>query len=292
MPALRDDEVVLPGGPRLAVRRADGEGRAFVLVHGLASNARMWDGVARRLAAAGHPVVAVDLRGHGRSEQTSTGYTTEQCAADLTALCGTVGLTGDRRPVVAGQSWGGNVVLAQAANYGGVAALAFVDGGWIRLAERFPTFEQCWQALQPPHFDAVSMADLVARVARTHPDWPAEGRAGALASFLELPDGSVRARLRRDHHRSILHSLWAGDPRRSYPLVGVPVLLVPAVATPVAGPAEVAEALALLPRAEVAEYAGAHHDLHAQYPDRLAGDLLSLAARAEGAGRSGRGASG
>ena len=67
--ALRDDEVALPGGPRLALRRADGPGRPFLLVHGLSSNSRVWDGVARRLAAAGHEVVAVDQRGHGRSEE-------------------------------------------------------------------------------------------------------------------------------------------------------------------------------------------------------------------------------
>src|SRR5688500_20348076 len=45
-----------------------GGGRPVLLVHCLSSNARLWDGVAARLAEAGHPVVAVDLRGHGSSE--------------------------------------------------------------------------------------------------------------------------------------------------------------------------------------------------------------------------------
>ena len=72
---LYDDAVRLPGGPRLALRRADGDRRPFLLVHGLSSNARLWDGVGRRLAAAGHQVVAVDQRGHGRSEQVADGYT-------------------------------------------------------------------------------------------------------------------------------------------------------------------------------------------------------------------------
>ncbi len=35
----------------------DRTARPFVLVHGLASNARMWDGVAAELVAAGHPAV-------------------------------------------------------------------------------------------------------------------------------------------------------------------------------------------------------------------------------------------
>ncbi|MCY7373317.1 MAG: alpha/beta fold hydrolase, partial [Spirochaetaceae bacterium] len=83
---LRDDAVQLPGGPRLALRRGSGPGRPFLLVHGLASNARLWDGVAVLLLEAGHEVVAVDLRGHGRSEQVEDGYTTDQAADDLAAL--------------------------------------------------------------------------------------------------------------------------------------------------------------------------------------------------------------
>ncbi|MGW7595799.1 alpha/beta hydrolase, partial [Streptomyces rubiginosohelvolus] len=40
----------------------------FLLVHGMASSARLWDEVADHLAAAGHAVYAVDLRGHGDSD--------------------------------------------------------------------------------------------------------------------------------------------------------------------------------------------------------------------------------
>ena len=161
---LYDDEVSLPGGPRLALRRADGPGRPFLLVHGLSSNARLWDGVGTRLAEAGHQVVAVDQRGHGRSEQMADGYDTATCAADLAALCSELGLTGDRTPVVAGQSWGGNVVLTLAAEFGGVAGLALVDGGWIWLGARYPTFEECWAELAPPERAQVSEAARTAAV--------------------------------------------------------------------------------------------------------------------------------
>lgn len=286
MMALRDEAVQLPGGPRLAVRRCAGAGRPFLLVHGLASNARLWDSVAVLLLDAGHEVVAVDLRGHGRSEQVDDGYTTDQAADDLAALCAELGLTGDRAPIAAGQSWGGNVVVSLAAHHGGVAALALVDGGWIALGERFATFEQCWAALAPPAFDSLPFESLTEQVRQWHPDWPAEGIEGTVANFAEGADGMARPRLRREHHREIVHSLWVGDPRPLYPRVTVPVLLAPAVAddTDAARRASPSEAFALLADARISWYVGADHDLHAQQPARLVQDLLELAASAEGSG--------
>lgn len=279
--------MILPGGgPRLAVRRAEGTRRPFLLVHGLASNARMWDGVAIRLASAGHEVVAVDLRGHGQSEEPADGYDTATAAADLAALIGVLGWTGARAPVVAGQSWGGNVVLELAARHRGVAAVALVDGGWIRLAERFPDFDDCWRVLAPPNPSGVRPAELAARLRTVAGAWPPEGLAGVLANFVELPDGTVRARLEREHHREIVHSLWQGDPRAAYPLVDVPALLLVADGDgpdPMAKRAAVADALAGLPDAQVRWYVGGHHDLHAEQPAQVAADLVELAARAEAA---------
>ena len=280
---LSNEEVSLPGGPRLALRRAEGARRPFLLVHGLASNALLWEGVAARLADAGHEVVAVDLRGHGRSEQVADGYTTEQCAADLAAVCQQLDLVGARAPVAAGQSWGGNVVVELAARHRSVAALALVDGGWIMLAERFPTLDDCWAALAPPEFDHLTLDELAAQIHRRHPGWPVEGLAGTLANFVERPDGTVAARLTREHHRQIVHSLYVGDPRSLYPHIQVPVLLLPAMSadadefrrTPVQ------TALDLLPDATVEWYAGADHDLHAEQPDRLTLDLLGLAERVD-----------
>ena len=281
-PALSDEFVQLPDGPRLAIRRAHGAGRPFLLVHGLASNARLWDGVARRLAAAGHDVVAVDQRGHGQSEVTAAGYDTATAAADLNALCQELGWTGDRAPIVAGQSWGGNVAVTFAAEYGGAAGLALVDGGWIYLADRFKDFDSCWAALAPPIFENVTEQDLMRRAASWNADWPQEGREGALGNFGVDDDGFVYLHLSRDHHRSIVYSLWADDPRLLYPKITVPTLLMPAVsAVPDSAPAiDAANAIA---NSRMRWYVGAHHDLHAQRPAECANDLLELAAAADGA---------
>src|SRR5262245_45473360 len=60
----------------LHVERREGDPAAtpFVLVHGLASNLRLWDGVAEHLLSRGHTVVALDQRGHGRSDAPESGY--------------------------------------------------------------------------------------------------------------------------------------------------------------------------------------------------------------------------
>lgn len=282
-----EDAALLPGGPRLALRRTDGERRPVLLVHGLASNARTWDGVAELLAAAGHEVVAVDQRGHGRSEQAADGYTTPQCAADLAQLIELLGFTGERAPVVAGQSWGGNVVVDLAARHGGVAAVALVDGGWIQLSRRFATFDECWKALEPPSFDVTRADELTGWLAKAHPDWSEEGLAGTMANFEILGDGAVRPWLRRDHHREIVRSMFEAEPAALFPDVDVPALLVPVMGDPpdesdVAKRAAVSEAESLLPHASIRWYLGADHDVHVQHPQQVADDLLGLVARAEG----------
>jgi pimeloyl-ACP methyl ester carboxylesterase len=280
----REHLVGLPDArPRLSVREVDGPGRPFLLVHGLASNARLWDGVARRLARAGHRVVAVDLRGHGRSEAPDAGYDTDTNADDLAALATALDL---RDPVVAGQSWGGNVVLSLAARHPGVAAaLACVDGGWLKPSDSFTTFDECWAVLAPPVLDGVGYTDVAARIRGAHPDWSPDAIEATLANLVELPGGGVRARLEREHHREILRSLFDGDPARWYPRILVPVLLVPAAGDrpedgegrrEAAARAHVEAALAALPRAQARWYPGADHDVHAQHPDRLAADFLEL----------------
>src|SRR3954447_25638242 len=89
-PAARRLEVA--PAVRLAARCWDGDGgRPFVLVHGLASNAHLWDGVADRLAVLGHAVTTVDQRGHGQSDKPDDGYDFVTVTNDLAALIGAPG---------------------------------------------------------------------------------------------------------------------------------------------------------------------------------------------------------
>lgn len=276
--AVVDRAVRIRPGLRLAVRewQLDGEsvGRPFLLVHGLASNARLWDGVAARLAAAGHRVVAVDQRGHGRSDAPDEGYDFATVTEDLRLLSRACDLAGG---VAVGQSWGGNVVLEAAARWeDGLVGAVAVDGGTITLQDRFPDWEDCLEQMAPPRFEGVTAAAMEQRLRSTHPDWPEEGIAGAMANFAVLPDGTVTPHLRRDRHLRILRALWEHRPAERYAQIGVPVLLIPADTGAAAWTADkrrdVESAAAALERARVRWIVG-DHDLHAQHPAVVA-DLL------------------
>lgn len=254
------------GDAALGVRAWPGDRTPVLAVHGLASNARLWDQTAALLSAAGHPVMAVDLRGHGSSSAVpDTGLDpTVQAARDLAAVCAALGW---ETPVVVGQSWGGNVALQLAADEPDlVRGLALVDGGWLVLSDRWSTLDEAWEVLEPPRFDGLTVDDLLARLRSAHPTWSEAALAASASNLQVLEDGSLRAWLDRDRHRRIVGSLLEQRPRELYPRVTCPaVLLVAGDGNPAAD-----EAAAAMPHARVVTFPGGDHDLHAQHPDRVA----------------------
>jgi pimeloyl-ACP methyl ester carboxylesterase len=259
----------------------------FVLVHGLASNARTWDGVAMALVERGHPAWAVDLRGHGGSDKPDHGYDVPSVAEDLCRLLERLAAeAGVGAMVLAGQSWGGNVVLEAAARCPGrLVAVVGVDGGTIHLAEEFPDLTACVTALAPPRITGTPAADFEHWLRTAHPDWPETGIRGTLANVELRPDGTVAPWLTRERHLAVLHGLWRHDPNLVYPRVSVPVLLVGARndrgdhARAVTREHRVEAALGSLPRAEAAWFEGADHDIHAQRPDELAEAMVGFTER-------------
>jgi pimeloyl-ACP methyl ester carboxylesterase len=250
----------------------DGDPAPFLLVHGLASNARTWDGVAARLAAAGHPVVTVDLRGHGRSSKVDGPYDVVTVAEDLAALIGSLGLD---RPVVAGQSWGGNVAVELAARHPGLTrGIVCVDGGWLELSRAFPDWEACRATLAPPRLAGRRLAEIEGYIRSSHRDWPETGIRGTLANFELRPDGTIAPWLTYERHLDVLRGLWEHHPSALYERLAVPILLVPAdTGDPEwteAKRGEVAAALAAIPNARAHWFTG-DHDIHAQRPAELAG---------------------
>ncbi len=259
-------------GLNLHVREWLGEKTPFALLHGLASNCRTWEFVAERLAAAGHYVVTVDQRGHGLSDKPSGGYDFATITADLARLLEVLALD---RPIVVGQSWGGNVVLEFGARYPDLArGLGFVDGGFLDMRARpNATWESVSVELRPPDMDGIPRAALKNRIRAGHPDWSDEGVEATLANFDTRPDDTVRRQLDLTHHMLILRAMWEQQPSTLYPQVTAPVLICPAggeVSWLEVKRKMVAAAQAALPRVEVHWFPAADHDIHIHRPDELA----------------------
>jgi pimeloyl-ACP methyl ester carboxylesterase len=270
----------VPGdGLTLQARDWGGGGQPVLLLHGLASNARIWDGVASRLAGAGLRAVALDLRGHGESDQPGSGYDFATQVRDLDAALAALGL---ERPVLVGHSWGANVALQHAADRPGTAAgLALVDGGLLAVAAwAGATREEAHRRMAPPRF-AVPLADWLARAGR----FDAGGPGGQpwvrdyLRAGVEVDDrGVARSRFRFDNHMQVVDALYDQRPEALFPLVDRPVLLC--VAEDPAGGERAgvkrdaaARALALFPSATVTWFEDTMHDIPLQRPAELAAEL-------------------
>ncbi|MDQ3896387.1 MAG: alpha/beta hydrolase [Actinomycetota bacterium] len=264
---------VEPGVRLHVVTWQGGERVPFLLVHGLSSNCRTWEGVARRLADLGHPVATVDLRGHGQSDKPEDGYDFATLCDDLVAVLDAVGFN---RPVVAGQSTGGNIAVDLAARAPDrVAGIAGIDGGALEVSRRWPEWEGCLNSLAPPRL-AGSPARLVEdRIRAAHPDWAEWGVQATMANFEILPEGAVRPWLRFDRHVRILRALWEHRPSTVIPTLEVPVLLVMADSGDSWMDHKrslVEEIVAAAPKVRAEWFVG-DHDLHVQFPVELA-DLL------------------
>lgn len=254
----------------------------WLLVHGLASNARLWDGVGAHLAAAGERAVAVDQRGHGRSSKPDEGYDTPTVADDLAPLLDELGW--DRAHVV-GQSWGGNVAVEFAHRHPSrVATVTGVDGGSIRLADQWPRWEDCAEALAPPPLLGRPVTEIESWLADMAADWPEEGRAGTMANFEVRDDATIAPWLTFDRHLAVLRGLWEHDPFERFPTLDRPLLLVGAGPDEPLDAAQTArterlEAAAAMAGGASLWFRPAHHDVHAQRPAEVADALLRFAGR-------------
>lgn len=253
-------------------------GRPFLLVHGLASNGRTWEAVADLLFAAGHPVAVVDQRGHGQSDKPDDGFDLGTLCDDLLAVLDAVGY---ERPVVVGQSMGGNVALELARRDGDrLAGVGGVDGGTIELQRRWPAWEDCAAALAPPRWDGARAADVEARLRRSFPTWSDRGIDATMANFDVHDDGTLRPHLTRHRHLRLLRALWEHRPSTVLAHIGVPVLLAFADRGDDGAPARRAEAdraAAALPRGRAHWLSPADHDVHVQDPATVAALLHGAA---------------
>lgn len=264
--------------------------RPLLLLHGLASNARIWELTAPYLAQAGLEVLAPDLRGHGLTDKPQDGYGFEAYAQDLAALVQEWGL---QRPLLVGHSWGAMLALDFAARFAvgplTPAGLALVDGGVSQLdAVPGASWENTRRRLAPPRLAGMPLEDFLARLASAQTHWQPDERALQiiLANFEIDQDEKISPRLTYERHMQIVAAMWQFKTFERFRQVRCPVLLVPS--HPPAPRTEAEETFLAMKQAGVAHIRSEHpqvqvhwmedsiHDVPLQRPQELARLLVEF----------------
>ena len=228
MPEEGVDKYAVVNGMQFHYVDWSGAGRPIVLLHGLASNSRIWDMVAPILSQK-YRVVALDQRGHGDTDKPDHGYEFASVIDDLNRF---INIMDFEKPIIVGHSWGGDVALEYAVIHPEKpAGLCFVDGGTIEIAGREGwDLKQAKIDMAPPIFRGVTFEGMLERSKSrwgfTRSD--AQSERFIRANFQIQEDGTVQPKFNRDNHMRIIEALWDHRPSELYPSVDCPVLMMPA----------------------------------------------------------------
>lgn len=248
MPTLQIDDVTL------AYDDAGAGGPPLLFVHGWGGNRGHF---APQLAhfAARHRAVAIDRRGHGRSDAPVQDYTVAGAADDLAAVCRELGLA---RAVVVQHSYD-RLAFDFATRYPQlVLAVAVIDGPTLAGDGFEAAGRQFLAGLESDQWQAAILG--FAEQVVFAPGMPEEAKAAAMAEIVAVP-------------RQVLVSTWREfldyDAEPALAALRAPFLYV-------AGsmPADLDRLRAVCPQVEVAELRGRGHFLQLADPDGI-NDLLA-----------------
>lgn len=216
-------ELELPAGRLHALRFGAESGRLALCVPGLSSNCRAFEAIGERLGDAERQVVALDLRGRGRTVATPAGtYGWPSHARDVLDAAERLG---DEPVDLLGHSMGAFVAMQAAAMApAAIRSLVLIDGAGPPEPAAMPAIRAAVDRLGTVHRSA---ADLVAAVRDlgTIEPWSERWERYFARELQDVP-GGVRARTDRD---AVLEDLAYGeahDPSDLWPALRAPSLVV------------------------------------------------------------------
>lgn len=224
-----------PDGLKLYARDypgAAGDARLPVIaIHGLTRNSADFDHIARRIAETGRRVIAIDVRGRGRSERAKDPMTYQPAAyaRDVIALFDQLGV---REAVFLGTSMGGLITMALTAIASDRIAAAILNDvgpevspvGLTRIAAYAgqpvdtPTWDDAvvyarrHNAIALPHYDDADWQAFARRVFR-------EGPNGPVLDY----DPDISVPIRAAGQAALVPDLWSDFERLA---TGRPTLLI------------------------------------------------------------------
>lgn len=267
-----------------------GQGQPVILLHGLASNARIWELTAPYLADAGFDLIAPDQRGHGLTDKPDgdLGFTTY--TRDLLALITSLELD---RPILVGHSWGASVALDYAARFAigprAPAGIVLVDGGIIQM-KALPgvTWEEMRERLTPPRLAGMPLENFLDLLRHPQRSWQPDDQAQQiiLGNFDIREDETIAPHLRFEQHMQIVRAIWEFNTFERFAQIRCPALALPvSPSSPV--PADdqnylaakengLQEILKVNPNVHIEWMRDSIHDIPLQHPDRLANQIITF----------------
>lgn len=220
--------------------------RTAVLVHGITSNAAGWVNVAPTLVEWGYKVIAVDLRGHGKSPKPATGYSPRDLAADLAD-------TVPHEP---------DLLLGH--SLGGITSLVATAEGMLRprrLVLEDPAVLVAADAIKAHVAASEAMPRDVESLLAQNPRWTRADAEAKAEAFADLSWDAI--------HAIAATAPW--DERASYSKLACPSLLILADPSTLVPPDDAREAEAILGPGSVVTIENATHNIHREFlPEFLA----------------------
>lgn len=257
----------------------------IVFIHGLASNAKIWNFVAP-LVAERFRTVALNQRSHGLTTPPADGdFGFAAVCNDMHETCAQLNLV---KPIIVGHSWGGSVALEYAVRYPTeVSGLVMVDGGFVGLNKRM-TWPEAEQRLAPPKLAGTPLADFEARAHGWMGDLFSDERFDIVMGNFEVrADQTIAPHLAFDNHMKIVRAMWEQDADLTYKAIQCPALFLPCLPP---NPTEAMEAdflkskrestdhiQALMPQAQIHWLTDSIHDVPLQRPERVAEEIITFA---------------
>jgi pimeloyl-ACP methyl ester carboxylesterase len=248
MPSLRKD------GVALFYEEARGDGPPVVLVHGWCCDHSYFAPQFDHFARAGYRVVAVDLRGHGRSDKPECRYSMADFADDVAWLCGKLKLNG---PLVIGHSMGGIVTFDLAARYPGLPrAIVMLDAAIVLPDAARAGLGQLIGKMRGPNYRAVAR-DYIADVFFIPSD-DAERKARILDQMTSAPQHVMFP---------MLEGLRDYDPSLAKGRLTVPSLFI--AANEPRPRSEITPLRELIPQMAYGQTVGSGHFCQLEVPDQV-----------------------
>ncbi len=264
-------DLELSSGSLHALRSGPSQGAPVLCVPGLSANARSFDALAARLAASGRRVIALDLRGRGRSPANAPGtFGWKRHAEDVLEAAGKLGFASTD---LVGHSMGAFVSMQAAAlDPDRIGRLVLIDGVGPPEPAVIPPILASVERLGIVYSSAREYCDRIRRPGAAVP-WEDLWEQHYLDELDQVP-GGVRPRTSK---AAVIEDATYGathDARQLWPTLRMPTLLVRATRQLLPGTGFVVGAalrdafLAAAPSAQVAEVDANHYGVMA-HPEAL-----------------------